>query len=108
MTKPNQPRKTARDERAHRNRLLPPAGGSPRVEVSGPQEPEPYFVVGGRERSGWRNALAAARKAHPDWIVAQDLRNNRIEVWGLSGVAGYYLGQTPPSRGPRYQTRTRG
>lgn len=38
MAKSTQPHKPARDERAYRNRLLPPAGGTPRVEA---EEPSP-------------------------------------------------------------------
>lgn len=98
MSKPNQPRKIARDERAHRNRLLPPAGGSPRVEASGPRAPEPYFVVGGRERSGFRNAIAAVRAAHPGVEVWVATATGDIEYSGPSDF-GMYLARPTPRKG---------
>lgn len=106
MAKPTKPTKPARDERAHRNRLLPPAGGSPRVEASGPRAPEPYFVVGGRERSGFRNAIAAVRAAHPGVEVWVATATGDIEYSGPSDF-GMYLAHATPRKGRHARAEAR-
>lgn len=72
MAKPITPRKTARDERAHRNRLLPPSGGAPRVEATETRLLQVLDIVRTADRGDARSTRSALLDVH-DGTSAFDL-----------------------------------
>jgi len=71
-------------------------------------DPEPYFVIGGKERSGWRNAFAAARAAHPGAELTQDRDRSAVLVRERGGSGWlWHHGSWTLESGPRCQTRLR-
>jgi hypothetical protein len=82
---------------------------TPRKPSPAPHVPEPYFIVGGKERSGWRNARAAAKREPVAYVILGDqttfgafASEDREEVVVITCKA-----LRTPRSGPRYQTELR-
>jgi len=81
---------------------------TPRKPFRAPHSPEPYFVIGGKERSGWRNARAAAKREPVVYVILGDqtafgaFASDDAEGPTLTCKALY-----TPRSGPRYQTELR-
>jgi len=73
-----------------------------------PHVPEPYFVVGGKERSGWRNARAAAKREPVAYVILGD--QTAFGAFASDDAEGPVItckALHTPRSGPRYQTELR-
>ena len=68
--------------------------------------PEPYFIIGGKERSGYRNARAAAKREPVSYVILGDQTAFGALAEGESATVVCPALRTPRS-GPRYQTELR-